>query len=160
MKIILFCVFLICYMVLKGCDMACRTFFRMALIQVTATYWYIFIKYKKRKERVKCYKTQPSNSDHFRLLIPAFLILSYIIFLCIPDFVIGNFQFGNVSFSESYFRIVTTAYKNPLPAEPIICIYNCKLSKKRKTYLHSKNSTISNNKTSHFWRFCNLFRVV
>ena len=46
------------------------------IIQVIGTYCYIFIKYKKHKELVKHYKTQPNNRDHLRLLIPTFLIVT------------------------------------------------------------------------------------
>ena len=120
------------------------------IIQVIATYCYIFIKYKKHKEYIKRYKAQPNNRQHLRLPIPNVLIVTYIIFFSIPDLVIVLFQFGNVFKMELNFRIVATAYKLSWLADPIIYIYNCNLLKKPKTNSHSKNHAMSNNKTSHF----------
>ena len=57
---------------------------------------------------------------------------------------------------ELDFRIVAIAYKLSWLADPIIYIYNCKLLKKPKINSHSKNHAMSENKTSHFWRFYSL----
>ena len=127
------------------------------IMRVIATYCYIFIKYKKHKELIKGFQAQPNNRQHLELLIPIVLTVTYIIFFCIPDFVTGLFQFGNVVASKLNFRIVGIAYKLSWLADPIIYIYNCKLLKKPKTNPHSKNHAMSNNKTSHFWRFYILF---
>ena len=127
------------------------------IIQVIATYCYIFIKYKNHKELFKGYKSQPNNRDQLTLLIPTFLITTYIIFFCIPDFVTGLFQFGNANFNILHFRIVAIFYKISWLADPIVFIYDCKLLRKPKTYPHFKSHEMRNNKTSRFWRFYSLF---
>ena len=91
--------------------------------QVIATYFYIFIKYKKHKELVKGCKAQPNNRDHLRLLILTFLIETYIIFFCIPYFVTSLFQFGNVNFNTLHFRIVGISYKISWLVDPITVIH-------------------------------------
>ena len=97
------------------------------IIQAVGTYCYIFIEYKKQKGLVKHYKAQPSNRDNLRLLIPNLIIVTHIIFFCIPDFVTGPFQFGIVDLNESSFRKIAIAYKILWLADPIISIYNFKL---------------------------------
>ena len=46
------------------------------IIQVIATYCYIFIKYKKRKELINRYKAQPNIRDHLKLPTPTVLIVT------------------------------------------------------------------------------------
>ena len=120
------------------------------IIQVIATYCYIFIKYKNHEEPFKGYNSQPKNRDHLTLLIPTFLITTYTIFFCIPDFVTCLFQFGNANFNILHFRIVAIFYKISWLAETIVFIYNCKLLRKPKPYTHFKSREMRNNKTSHF----------
>ena len=83
------------------------------------------------------------------MLIPTALIVTYIIFFCIPDLVIGLFQFGNVIKMELNFRIVAIAYTLSWLADPITYIYNCKLLKKPKINSHFKNHAMNNSKTGH-----------
>ena len=80
------------------------------IIQVIATYCYIFIKDKTRKELINRYRAQPNIRGHLKLPTPTALIVTYMFFY-IPDLVIGLFQFGNIISSEFNFRIIAIAYK-------------------------------------------------
>lgn len=99
------------------------------IVQVIATYIYIFIKYKKHRELLKRLKTQ-SNTRQQLLLIPSLLMVTLIIFFCMPDFVTVIFQLGNV-ISNGLELILAKAYKISWLADPIIFICNCKLLKKQ-----------------------------
>ena len=119
-------------------------------MQVIATYIYIFIKYKKYREFVKRTKAKANMREQFKLLIPTLLIVTFIMFFYIPDFVTVIFQLGNVIPSGLEFRILAIVYKISWLADPVIFTYNCKLLKKAKLNPRSQNLTTSNDRTSHF----------
>ena len=53
------------------------------IIQVMSTYFYIYFKYKKHKELAEDKKLKSNNKEHFKLLTPTLLIVTFIIFYCI-----------------------------------------------------------------------------
>ena len=119
-------------------------------VQVIATYIYIFIKYKKHREFVKCVKAKSNTRMQFKMLILTLLIVIFAMFFCIPDFVIIIFQFRNVIPNGLEFKILAQVYKKLWLADPVIFIYNWKLLKKAKLNPWSQNYTMSNDKISHF----------
>ena len=120
------------------------------VIQVVATYIYIFIKYKKHKKLVKRLKVQSNTRQHFKLLIPTLVVVTFIIFFCIPDFLTVIFQSGNVIHNGLVFQLLSKAYKISWLADPVIFICSYKLLRKVKNYPNSQNCTTSSNIASHF----------
>ena len=58
------------------------------MILVIATYSYIFCVYKKHMGQIKSQaRFKSSNKEHFKLRTPTLIIVTFIIFVCIPDFI-------------------------------------------------------------------------
>ena len=115
------------------------------IVQVILTYFYIFRKYKKHKRINKCRKNRQDDREQFKLVIPTLIILTFIMFTCIPDLINSSFQLFHVENRDLIFLIIVVNYRIGWLADPLIYIYNCKLLKKRK----NNNNVISFSQTSH-----------
>ena len=100
------------------------------VVLVAATYIYIFLVYKKHIKLVK-EKIRSNNMRHFKLFTPTLVIFTFIIFMCIPDFINTFTQFGKIKGKRLVFSIVAVFYRISLLTDPIIYIYNCKLLRKK-----------------------------
>lgn len=103
------------------------------MVLVITTYSYIFCIYKKRMERIKSQASfKSSNRKHFKLFVPTFLIVNFIILVCIPDFV--NL-FTHLQYLEGkglIFQILGVFYRIAWLADPLIYIYDSKLFRGEK----------------------------
>ena len=99
--------------------------------QVVGTYIYIFIKYKKHRKLKKEQKVKSNNKEHFKLLVPTLIIVTYLVFFCIPDIGHFIFQFHYLD-EELFYNLFRISYRIAWLADPIIYIYNCKILSKSK----------------------------
>ena len=117
------------------------------IILVATTYSYVFCEHKKHKKQIK--RQNSSNKEHFKLLIPTLIIVTFIIFGCIPDFtnIFTYFQFlqGKVLL----FNILAVFYRIGCLIDPLMYIYDSKLFRKKKTNYRIPSATSSQIKTSH-----------
>ena len=97
------------------------------IIQVRSTYFYIYFKYKKHKELMEDKKLKSNNKEHFKLLTPTLLIVTFIIFYCIPDFVDIFYQFFDFDRNFIIYNVLGISYRISWLIDPIIYIYHCKL---------------------------------
>ena len=97
------------------------------IIQVMAIYFYIYFKYKKHKTLIEEQKLKLNNKEHFRLLTRTLLIVTFIIFYCIPDFVNIFYQFYYLDGDTLIYNILGISYRISWLIDPIIYIYHCKL---------------------------------
>ena len=100
------------------------------IIQVIATYFYIYFKYKKHKELIEDQKLKVNNKEHFKLLTPTLLIVTFIIFYCIPDFVNIFYQFYYFDGNTLICNLLGISYRISWLIDPILYIYHCKLISK------------------------------
>ena len=100
------------------------------VLLVAATYIYIFFVYKRHVKLVK-EKLKSKNMRHFKLFTPTLVIFTFIIFMCIPDFINTFTQFGKIKGKRLVFSIVAVLYRISLLTDPIIYIYNSKLLRKK-----------------------------
>lgn len=98
-----------------------------------ATYIYIFILCKRHAKVFKERKFRPNHSAHFKLLLPTLFILTFILFVCIPDFFIIFVYYRLLNGKEMTVNYIAfTFYRIAWLVDPVIYIYNCKFTKKKK----------------------------
>ena len=108
----------------------------MYVVLVAATYIYIYFVQKKHVQLIQK-KLKSNNMTHFKLFTPTLVIFTFVIFICIPDFINAFTRFGKKKGNRLVFSIVAVFYRIYWLKYPIISIYNCKL-------LRKKNSTNGN----------------
>lgn len=104
---------------------------------VVATYFYIFVVYKKHMKFKNDHKSQPRYKEHFKLHIPTLLIVTSVIFVCIPDFVIFFIYFQLLKGTGIICNIMAIFYRIAWLVDPAIYIYSSTLFRKtlfKETY--------------------------
>ena len=72
------------------------------------------------------------KKEHFKLLVPTLLIVTFILFSCVPDLLNSFMQFYNVEVKDTRFYVLGVFYRIGWLVDPIIYIYYCKLFLKKK----------------------------
>ena len=104
----------------------------LCAVLVIGTYFYTFRKYKEHIEMNKGRKNKAINQEHFKLLVPTLIIVTFILFSCVPDLVNSFIQFYNVEVKDTIFYVLGVFYRIVWLVDPIIYIYYCKLFPKKK----------------------------
>ena len=94
---------------------------------VVATYLYIFHMYKKHMKFNKDQHFHRNKSEHFKLRIPTLLIVTFIIFMCVPDFLNASVHCKLLKGNGQMFYIAGIFYRFAGLTDPVIYIYSCKL---------------------------------
>ena len=94
---------------------------------VFATYLYIFHVYKKHLKFNKDQHFRRNKSEHFKLRIPTLLIVTFILFICVPDFLNASARFKLLRGNGQVFYIAVIFYRFAWLADPVVYIYSCKL---------------------------------
>ena len=89
---------------------------------VTSTYIYIFIVYKKH---VKKRNTSELEYKHFKLLVPTLIIVTYMIFTFIPDFIRVFVSYKVIAESKKLRNVTIVAYRIGWLIDPVV--YSCYL---------------------------------
>lgn len=108
------------------------------IVLVAATYFYIFCVYKKHKKQVKHFKA--NNKEHFKLLIPTLLIVTFTTFVCIPDFINIFTYFQFLQGKVLMFHKLAVFYQIGWLIDPLIYIYDSKLLIGKKTNYWIRNA--------------------
>ena len=94
-------------------------------------------------------KNKAINKEHFKLLVPTLIIVTFILFSCVPDLVNSFIQFYNVEVKDAIFYVLGVFYRIVWLVDPIIYIYYCKLfPKKKKIQKQYGKNIISQGETS------------
>ena len=103
------------------------------MLLAAGTYFYIFLIYKTQ---LKLRKNNPlvKNKDHFRLFVPSLIILTFVLFTIIPDFLRTAVKFKIITSYEISIYTNFFCYKIGWFIDPLIYIFS--LTFKRK---NSKN---------------------
>ena len=85
-------------------------FYVAYMVLAAGTYCYIFVKYERQ---LKMRKNNPvaRNKDHFRLLIPSLIILTFILFTIIPDFLRTTVKFKIITSDKTSIYVYLFCYK-------------------------------------------------
>ena len=102
------------------------------VVLVAATYIDIYFVYKKHVQLIQK-KLKSNNMTHFKLFTPTLVIFTFVIFICIPDFINAFTRFGKKKGNRLVFSIVAVFYRIYWLTYPIISIYNCKLLRKKNS---------------------------
>lgn len=111
---------------------------------VTSTYIYIFIVYKKH---VKKRNTSELDYKHFKLLVPTLIIVTYMIFTFIPDFIRVFVSYKVIAESKKLRNVTIVAYRIGWLIDPVV--YSCYLfcgkckSRRRPRATMATNSRIA-----------------
>ena len=103
------------------------------IVLVIGTYFYIFRKYKKHMEMNKGQKNKANNKEHFKLLVSTLIIVTFILFSCVPDLVNSFIQFYNAEVKDTIFYILGVFYRIGWLVDLIIYVYYCGLCPKKKS---------------------------
>ena len=103
------------------------------IVLVIGTYFYIFRKYKKHMEMNKGQKNKANNKEHFKLLVSTLIIVTFILFSCVPDLVNSFIQFYNAEVKDTIFYILGVFYRIGWLVDLIIYVYYCELCPKKKS---------------------------
>ena len=118
------------------------------MILVIATYSYIFCVYKKRMGRIKSQaRFKSSNKKHFKLRTPTLIIVTFIIFVCIPDFINIFTHFQYLEGKGVIYQILGVFYRIAWLIDPLIYIYDCKLFKGKRFSNRIQSNVVSQAKT-------------
>ena len=118
------------------------------MILVIATYSYIFCVYKKRMARIKSQaRFKSSNKKHFKLRTPTLIIVTFIIFVCIPDFINIFTHFQYLEGKGVIYQILGVFYRIAWLIDPLIYIYDCKLFKGKRFNNRIQSNVVSQAKT-------------
>ena len=120
---------LICFYVIAFLIFICFVY----LIVSKLVNWIYFAKIKK---------------EHFKLLVPTLLIVTFILFSCVPDLVNSFMQFYNVEVKDTRFYVLGVFYRIGWLVDPIIYIYYCKLFLKKKIQKQYGKNVIGQGETS------------
>ena len=93
---------------------------------VVATYLYIFHIYKKHLKFNKDQLFRRNKSEHFMLRIPTLLIVTFILFMCVPDFLNASVHFKLLDGNGQIFYIAGIFYRFAWLADPVVYIYSWK----------------------------------
>ena len=91
-----------------------------------ATYLYIFHIYKKHLKFNKDQLFRRNKSEHFMLRIPTLLIVTFILFMCVPDFLNASVHFKLLDGNGQIFYIAGIFYRFAWLADPVVYIYSWK----------------------------------
>ena len=92
----------------------------LCAVLVIGTYFYTFRKYKEHIEMNKGRKNKAINQEHFKLLVPTLIIVTFILFSCVPDLVNSFIQFYNVEVKDTVFYVLRVFYRIGWLVDPII----------------------------------------
>ena len=106
----------------------------LCAVLVIGTYFYTFRKYKEHIEMNKGRKNKAINQEHFKLLVPTLIIVTFILFSCVPDLVNSFIQFYNVEVKDTILYVLGVFYRIVWLVDPIIYIYYRKLFPKKKKF--------------------------
>ena len=93
------------------------------MVLAAGTYCYIFLKYK-RQLKLRKNNAVARNKDHFRLLIPSLIILTFILFTIIPDFLRTSVKFKIITSYEISIYVNLFCYKIGWFIDPLIYIFS------------------------------------
>ena len=93
---------------------------------VVATYLYIFHIYKKHLKFNKDQLFRRNKNEHFMLRIPTLLIVTFILFMCVPDFLNASVHFKLLDGNGQIFYIAGIFYRFAWLADPVVYIYSWK----------------------------------
>ena len=93
------------------------------MVLAAGTYCYIFLKYK-RQLKLRKNNAVARNKDHFRLLIPSLIILTFILFTIIPDFLRTAVKFKIITSYEISVYVNLFCYKIGWFIDPLIYIFS------------------------------------
>ena len=93
---------------------------------VVATYLYIFHIYKKHLKFNKDQLFRRNKSEHFMLRIPTLLIVTFILFMCVPDFLNASVHFKLLDGNGQIFYTAGIFYRFAWLADPVVYIYSWK----------------------------------
>ena len=99
------------------------------MLLAAGTYFYIFLIYK-RQLKVRENNPLARNKDHFRLFIPSLIILTFVLFTIIPDFLRTAVKFKIITSYEISIYTNFFCYKIGWFIDPLIYIFS--LTYKRK----------------------------
>ena len=76
-------------------------------------------------------KIKQNNKENFKLLVPTLIIVTFILFSCVPYLVNSFHQLCNVEVKNTIFYVLGVFYRIGWSVDPIIHIYYCKLFPKK-----------------------------
>ena len=94
---------------------------------VVATYLYIFHVYKKHIKFNKNQHFSTNNNKHFKQRIPTLLIVTFILFMCVPDFLNAFLHFKILKGNGQIFYIAGIFYRFAWLSDPIVYIHSYKI---------------------------------
>ena len=92
----------------------------LCAVLVIGMYFYTFRKYKEHMEMNKGRKSKAINQEDFKLLVPTLIIVTFILFSCVPDLVNSFIQFYNVEVKDTVFYVLRVFYRIGWLVDPII----------------------------------------